>query len=62
MRSTSSAYSGDRALFYDHVATGVDGDVAFYVGEARAAGRRSWSWAAGRAGSSSRRPRPDSTW
>src|SRR5581483_8617724 len=29
---------GDRALFYDHVATGVDGDVEFYVAEAIASG------------------------
>jgi ubiquinone/menaquinone biosynthesis C-methylase UbiE len=33
-----SAYVGQSAVYYDHVATGVDGDVAFYVGEARADG------------------------
>jgi SAM-dependent methyltransferase len=34
----NSEYAGDRARFYDHVATGVEGDVTFYVEEARAAG------------------------
>ena len=31
-------YSGAGALFYDHYAPGVAGDVAFYVERARAAG------------------------
>lgn len=31
-------YTGERALFYDHVATGVEGDIAFYVEEAVASG------------------------
>jgi len=31
-------YAGESAIYYDHVATGVDGDVAFYVEEARSAG------------------------
>lgn len=30
-------YAGESALFYDHVATGVEGDVAFYVEEAYSA-------------------------
>ena len=38
MAPESGEYAGDRALFYDHVATGVDGDVHFYVEEAVAAG------------------------
>lgn len=36
--TAAEAYAGERALFYDHVATGVWGDVGFYVGEAVAAG------------------------
>jgi len=36
--SSRSEYTGDSAVFYDHVATGVIGDIAFYVDEARAAG------------------------
>ena len=32
--TTVGEYAGERALFYDHVATGVAGDVAFYVAEA----------------------------
>lgn len=35
---SGAGYAGDRALFYDHVATGVEGDVAFYVAEAVASG------------------------
>lgn len=35
---TQPGYAGDSALFYDCVATGVEGDVGFYVEEARAAG------------------------
>ena len=31
-------YAGERAIYYDYVATGVEGDVAFYVEEARSAG------------------------
>lgn len=38
MTAGDAAYTGERALFYDHVATGVEGDVAFYVAEAVAAG------------------------
>src|SRR5687768_8278973 len=38
MTTTGAAYTGERALFYDHVATGVKGDVAFYVAEAVASG------------------------
>src|SRR4051812_23698313 len=38
MSSAGGEYAGERALFYDHVATGVDGDVAFYVAEATASG------------------------
>jgi ubiquinone/menaquinone biosynthesis C-methylase UbiE len=34
----SPEYAGESALYYDHVATGVEGDVAFYVEEARRAG------------------------
>jgi len=34
----SPEYGGESALFYDYVATGVEGDVAFYVEEARRAG------------------------
>jgi len=30
-------YTGESALYYDHVAGGVEGDVAFYVDEARCA-------------------------
>jgi len=33
-----SEYAGESALYYDHIATGVEGDVAFYVEEARRAG------------------------
>jgi SAM-dependent methyltransferase len=36
--TTGGEYAGERALFYDHVATGVEGDVAFYVAEAVASG------------------------
>lgn len=35
MSARSLEYTGERALFYDHVAPGVAGDVAFYVEEAR---------------------------
>lgn len=38
MAGSGGEYTGDRALFYDHVATGVEGDVAFYVAEAVASG------------------------
>jgi SAM-dependent methyltransferase len=38
MTADGDEYTGLRALFYDHVATGVDGDVGFYVGEAVACG------------------------
>ena len=31
-------YAGESAVYYDYVATGVEGDVAFYVEEARRAG------------------------
>jgi len=31
-------YAGESAVYYDRVATGVDGDVAFYVEEARSDG------------------------
>jgi SAM-dependent methyltransferase len=31
-------YSGESVVYYDYVATGVEGDVAFYVEEARSAG------------------------
>src|ERR1700682_3844608 len=31
-------YAGESAVYYDHVAPGVDGDVAFYVAEARSDG------------------------
>src|SRR5438094_9047331 len=31
-------YTGESAVYYDYVATGVEGDVAFYVEEARSAG------------------------
>jgi len=34
----SSEYAGESAVYYDYVASGVEGDVAFYVEEARAAG------------------------
>ena len=32
-----SDYAGERAVYYDYVATGVEGDIAFYVEEARSA-------------------------
>lgn len=38
MTTGGAEYTGERALFYDHVATGVEGDVAFYVAEALASG------------------------
>jgi SAM-dependent methyltransferase len=38
MTTAGAEYAGDRALFYDHVATGLRGDVAFYVAEAVASG------------------------
>jgi len=38
MTTAGAEYTGLSALFYDHVATGVDGDVAFYVEEAVACG------------------------
>lgn len=38
MTIAGDPYAGERALFYDHVATGVIGDVAFYVAEAVASG------------------------
>jgi SAM-dependent methyltransferase len=38
MAGSSSEYAGEGASFYDHVATGVDGDIAFYVDEARSSG------------------------
>jgi SAM-dependent methyltransferase len=38
MASGSIEYAGERALLYDHVATGVEGDVAFYVAESVASG------------------------
>jgi SAM-dependent methyltransferase len=38
MAFRSPEYAGDAALFYDHCATGVEGDLAFYVEEARSAG------------------------
>jgi SAM-dependent methyltransferase len=38
MTAAGAEYAGDRAIFYDHVATGVDGDVEFYVAEAIASG------------------------
>jgi SAM-dependent methyltransferase len=38
MASRSPEYAGESALFYDHVAPGVDGDVTFYVEAAREAG------------------------
>ena len=31
-------YTGESAVYYDYVATGVEGDVPFYVEEARSAG------------------------
>jgi len=34
----SLEYAGENALFYDHVAAGVEGDVAFYVAEAQHGG------------------------
>lgn len=38
MTAAGAEYTGERALFYDHVATGVEGDTAFYVAEAIASG------------------------
>jgi SAM-dependent methyltransferase len=38
MTTADAEYTGERALFYDHVATGVLGDVAFYVAAAVGAG------------------------
>ena len=38
MSDAGSEYQGERAILYDHVATGVAGDVAFYVEEATASG------------------------
>ena len=38
MPDAGSEYQGERAILYDHVAAGVDGDVAFYVEEATASG------------------------
>jgi SAM-dependent methyltransferase len=38
MAARSPEYTGDSAFLYDSLATGVEGDVAFYVEEARAAG------------------------
>jgi SAM-dependent methyltransferase len=38
MTTADAAYAGERALFYDHVATGVIGDVPFYVAEAVGSG------------------------
>ena len=38
MTTAGAEYGGERALFYDHVATGVEGDVEFYVAEAVASG------------------------
>ena len=38
MTSKQAEYAGESALFYDHVATGVEGDLAFYVDAARSAG------------------------
>ena len=38
MSDAGSEYQGERAILYDHVATGVDGDIAFYVEEATASG------------------------
>ena len=38
MTAVGAEYTGKRALFYDHVATGVEGDTAFYVAEAIASG------------------------
>ena len=38
MNWEGSEYAGARAVYYDCVATGVEGDVAFYVEEARSAG------------------------
>jgi SAM-dependent methyltransferase len=38
MTLEGSEYAGERAVYYDCLATGVEGDVAFYVGEARSAG------------------------
>jgi SAM-dependent methyltransferase len=38
MPANGVEYAGERALLYDFVATGVEGDVAFYVEEAVASG------------------------
>jgi ubiquinone/menaquinone biosynthesis C-methylase UbiE len=38
MSDAGSEYQGERAMLYDHVAAGVDGDIAFYVEEATASG------------------------
>jgi len=41
MSLKGTEFTGESAVYYDHVATGVDGDVAFYVEEARSAGSSS---------------------
>ncbi|HEY7520047.1 MAG TPA: class I SAM-dependent methyltransferase [Methylomirabilota bacterium] len=38
MSDAGAEYQGERAVLYDQVATGLDGDVAYYVDEARASG------------------------
>jgi SAM-dependent methyltransferase len=38
MADAGAEYQGERAILYDGVATGVEGDVAFYVEEAMASG------------------------
>ena len=38
MSLKGTEYTGESAVYYDHVATGVDGDVGFYVEEARSDG------------------------
>ena len=38
MRLKGMEYTGESAVYYDYVATGVEGDVPFYVEEARSAG------------------------
>jgi SAM-dependent methyltransferase len=38
MSDAGADYQGERAVLYDHVATGVEGDVAFYVEEAMTSG------------------------
>src|SRR5438309_7724142 len=38
MSLKGTEYTGESAVYYDHVATGVDGDVALYVEEARSDG------------------------